>query len=299
MGTVMKVRCAGIAVVAMCVGMGGCNRNQEQPPEQASQATGPDPADANLASPDQTGRNTAQNQAPAASAPPASQPAYSQAPAPQQASQQSAPQPSYEPPPANQSAANENYASYNDQPVEASQPPPPLPEYTQPPCPGEDYIWTPGSWGYAQSGYYWVPGAWVIAPFVGALWTPPYWAFEGGRYRWNHGYWGSHIGFYGGVNYGFGYTGRGFYGGYWSGRDFHYNRAVTNVNVREVHNVYNHVVNNVTVNRISYNGGRGGIEQRPIPAELAAERERRVAPVPAQIQHQRAANCARLLDASR
>src|SRR5262249_47384317 len=42
--------------------------------------------------------------------------------------------------------------------VYASQPPPPLPVYTQPPCPGDDYIWTPGYWAWADTGYYWVPG---------------------------------------------------------------------------------------------------------------------------------------------
>src|SRR5579859_3381669 len=53
-----------------------------------------------------------------------------------------------------------DYDNY-DEPVEyATQAPPPLPEYDQPPCPGDDYIWTPGYWNYASEGYYWVPGAW-------------------------------------------------------------------------------------------------------------------------------------------
>src|SRR5690348_9048043 len=51
--------------------------------------------------------------------------------------------------------------------------PPALPVYVQPPCPGPDYMWTPGYWAWdPDSGYYWVPGTWVAAPFVGALWTP-------------------------------------------------------------------------------------------------------------------------------
>ena len=42
--------------------------------------------------------------------------------------------------------------------------PPPLPVYSQPVCPGDGYIWTPGYWAYGPDGYYWVPGTWVIAP---------------------------------------------------------------------------------------------------------------------------------------
>ena len=33
--------------------------------------------------------------------------------------------------------------------------PPALPIYAQPICPGDGYIWTPGYWAYANSGYYW------------------------------------------------------------------------------------------------------------------------------------------------
>ena len=77
--------------------------------------------------------------------------------------------------PVNQSAQSyyTPVTSQYEQPVETTEPPPPLPEYSQPPCPGENYVWTPGYWGYATGGYYWVPGAWVLAPWVGALWTPP------------------------------------------------------------------------------------------------------------------------------
>lgn len=195
-----------------------------------------------------------------------------------------------------QTANNQDDGQYYDDQADdsgaavyASQPPPPLPQYNQPPCPGDNYIWTPGYWGYADAGYYWVPGVWVLAPYVDALWTPPYWEFYGNRYRWHRGYWGSHIGFYGGIDYGFGYTGRGYYGGYWNGGRFAYNRAVTNVNTNIVHNVYQRPVTNVTVNRISYNGGPGGTNVRPIAAEEAALRERRSPPVAAQIQHARSA----------
>src|SRR6516162_11244676 len=89
--------------------------------------------------------------------------------------------------------------------VQANEPPPPLPVYEQPPCPVEGYIWTPGYWAWGIGGYYWVPGTWVAPPRVGLLWTPGYWAFAGGVYAFHAGYWGPHVGFYGGVNYGFGY----------------------------------------------------------------------------------------------
>src|SRR5215472_18993243 len=93
--------------------------------------------------------------------------------------------------------------------------PPALPVYAQPICPGAGYIWTPGYWAYGPMGYYWVPGTWVVAPTPGFLWTPGYWGWGGGAYIWHAGYWGPHVGFYGGVNYGFGYFGAGFAGGYW------------------------------------------------------------------------------------
>ena len=85
--------------------------------------------------------------------------------------------------------------------------PPALPLYEQPPCPASGYIWTPGYWAYSAEAadYYWVPGTWVVAPALGLLWTPGYWAIEAGAYLWNAGYWASHVGFYGGINYGYGY----------------------------------------------------------------------------------------------
>ena len=120
--------------------------------------------------------------------------------------------------------------------------PPALPVYAQPICPGPGNFWTPGYWGWNDDGgYYWVPGTWVVAP-VGMLWTPGYWGWGGGLYAWHGGYWGSHIGFYGGVNYGFGYGGVGFAGGEWRGGSFFYNRAVTNISVTNVTNVYSRTV---------------------------------------------------------
>ncbi|HVN44538.1 MAG TPA: YXWGXW repeat-containing protein [Steroidobacteraceae bacterium] len=182
--------------------------------------------------------------------------------------------------------------------VQANEPPPPLPTYEQPPCPVEGYIWTPGYWAWAPAGYYWVPGTWVAPPRVGLLWTPGYWGFVGGVYVFHGGYWGPHVGFYGGVNYGFGYGGVGFAGGRWVGNSFAYNQSVTNVNVTVVHNTYNEtVVNNVTtVSRVSYNGGAGGIAAAPTPQERMAAQESHVPPTPTQHQHlqQAAANPALL-----
>jgi hypothetical protein len=113
------------------------------------------------------------------------------------------------------------YAQETDQatqgqgPVTAPAAPPAIPDYAQPEAPGDGYMWTPGYWAWGSGGYYWVDGAWVEPPYVDALWTPGYWGFGFGDYMWYPGYWGLGIGYYGGINYGFGYFGRGFHGGYW------------------------------------------------------------------------------------
>ena len=175
---------------------------------------------------------------------------------------------------------------------QAPQPPPPLPEYEQPECPAPNDLWSPGYWSWGSAGYYWVPGVWVAAPYVGALWTPGYWGFARNVYGWHSGYWGPHIGYYGGVRYGFGYVGIGFLGGFWSHDRFNYNRAVTRVDPVRITNVYNRtvIVNNITIiNNVSYNGGPGGNRYRPSPAEIAASRERHVPPQPEQLQVVRAA----------
>jgi hypothetical protein len=174
--------------------------------------------------------------------------------------------------------------------------PPALPVYAQPICPGPGYLWTPGYWGWNDvGGYYWVPGTWVVGP-VGMLWTPGYWGFAGGLYGWHAGYWGPHVGFYGGINYGFGYGGVGFGGGEWRGGAFFYNRAVMNVNVTSIHNVYNRtvVVNNV---HTSFNGP-GGIEARATAQEEAYGHERHTEALAAQTEHEHAASQNRALFAS-
>jgi WXXGXW repeat (2 copies) len=167
--------------------------------------------------------------------------------------------------------------------------PPELPVYEQPPVPGAGYIWTPGYWAWGDDDYYWVPGTWVEAPQPGYLWTPGYWGWNDGLYVWNGGYWGPHIGFYGGVNYGFGYVGHGYEGGYWENGGFRYNSAYNNLHGNvQITNVYNHTVI-VENNHTSFNGGHGGIQARPSPNEMAAQHEQHVSPVQAQIQHEQGA----------
>jgi hypothetical protein len=173
--------------------------------------------------------------------------------------------------------------------------PPLLPVYTQPVAPGDGYLWTPGYWAYGDEGYYWVPGVWVQPPTVGLLWTPGYWGWGGGVYLFHAGYWGPHVGFYGGVNYGFGYGGSGFYGGRWVGGRFAYNTAVVNVNTTIIHNTYvdRTVINTGVGVRTSFNGGVGGIQARASVQENAYARENHIAPTAEQQNHMQMARADR------
>ncbi len=139
--------------------------------------------------------------------------------------------------------------------------PPPLPLYAQPLVRGEGYIWTPG-----------------------------YWAFEGAGYLWHVGYWGNQVGYYGGLNYGYGYTGTGYQGGRWEGSVFRYNRAASYVDSRVVHNVYNsRVANGAQTARVSFSGSPArasaripAAPQRPAVAAIAG-------PTAEQVQHEHTA----------
>jgi hypothetical protein len=176
--------------------------------------------------------------------------------------------------------------------------PPVLPVYDQPLCPGPGYIWTPGYWAYGDADYYWVPGTWVLPPAVGLLWTPGYWGYERGGYLWHAGYWGPHVGYYGGINYGFGYGGVGFEGGYWDHGAFFYNTAVMRVNRTVVTNVYSKtIIKNETVRNFSFNGP-GGIKAQPTQQEIAWSHEQHTAPTTLQLQHQHTASTNRALFAS-
>lgn len=167
--------------------------------------------------------------------------------------------------------------------------PPPLLVYEQPPCPDQGLIWTPGYWAYGPDGYYWVPGAWVPAPFVGALWTPGYWGWSSGMYYWHPGYWGRHVGYYGGINYGFGYFGIGFIGGRWNGGFFEYNTAVWRVNRGYIHRTYEdrdwnrHYVDRRS--RVAFSGGPGGIRHDPDAREREYMREQHYQHTSFQDQH--------------
>jgi hypothetical protein len=139
--------------------------------------------------------------------------------------------------------------------------PPALPVYVQPDPPDPSYIWTPGHWRYDHffMDYYWVPGTWVAAPAPGLLWTPGYWYWRGGNFVFSDGYWGPHIGFYGGINYGFGYEGHGFYR----------------------HHGEEHSTNNTS----SFNGGPGGVKAQPTPEERVAMKEKHTPATAEQKKH--------------
>ncbi|MBV8147567.1 MAG: YXWGXW repeat-containing protein [Candidatus Eremiobacteraeota bacterium] len=181
-------------------------------------------------------------------------------------------------------------------------PPPELPVYnTIPPAPAPNYMWTPGYWAWGSYGYYWVPGTWVMAPQTGYYWTPGYWGYNNGYYGWNAGYWAPQVGYYGGINYGFGYYGNGFAGGMWQPSGFAYNTAVWPVNTSTVTNVYvNRTVINKTVivRRTAYNGGPGGIVAHPDARQLQVAHLHHIAMTPDQRAHVNAAAQDRRLLAS-
>jgi hypothetical protein len=177
--------------------------------------------------------------------------------------------------------------------VTASIAPPVLPVYAQPPIPGPGYIWIPGHWAWDGQEYYWVPGFWELPPAVDLLWTPGYWAWNDtdDDYVYYSGYWAPTVGFYGGVDYGFGYPGEGYYGGYWRNHQFFYNRDVNNLGAAHIATVFNQPVPAASApTRVSFNGGNGGATARPTSAQLAILRGRHDPPTAAQVQHQQAAS---------
>ena len=182
-------------------------------------------------------------------------------------------------------------ATQDDAAMQAQQAPPELPTYEQPPCPTDGYLWQPGYWAFnLRNGFFWVPGVWVAPPNPGLLWTPSYWGYVNGVYLFHRGYWGATVGFYGGINYGYGYVGVGFIGGGWHEGHFRYNTAVVHVNETVIHNTYvdRTVIRNTAVSRTSFNGP-GGVTAKPRPEELAAARQPHVQPTSEQLSHQQAA----------
>jgi hypothetical protein len=161
--------------------------------------------------------------------------------------------------------------------------------YAQPLVPGDGYIWTPGYWAWnaPDNDYYWVPGTWVLAPSAGELWTPGYWGYENAGYFWHAGYWGSSVGYYGGLNYGYGYSGSGYQGGRWNHGAFQYNRAVSNVNTTLVHNVYSApVVNRAAATHTSFSGGPSGARAQPTAAQRKVQVAQHAGPTAEQVQHE-------------
>src|SRR5215469_16309115 len=180
--------------------------------------------------------------------------------------------------------------------------PPPLPVYEQPACPVAGYIWTPGYWGWNADyyDYYWVPGVWVAPPRVGLLWTPGWWGWSNGAFAFNQGYWGPTVGFYGGINYGWGYTGNGYWGGRWSGNTFQYNTAITRVNKTVINNTYvnNSFTKNVNANRTSFNGPNGIKAEPTAEQTAAAANAKKEGPTSQQLARQQAAAKDKNLQAS-
>lgn len=168
--------------------------------------------------------------------------------------------------------------------------PPPLPIYAQPMVPGEGYIWAPGYWSWSDDNndYFWVPGTWVLAPSPGDLWTPGYWSFDSNYYLWHGGYWGPEVGFYGGLNYGYGYAGVGYAGGRWRHGVFGYNSYVSNVSVRYVQDIYNdHPHDPGRADHTSFNGGRYGSTAHATAQQRTARDHAHAEPSLQQQQHER------------
>jgi hypothetical protein len=168
--------------------------------------------------------------------------------------------------------------------------PPPLPEYEQPACPDDGYLWTPGYWAYGDYGYYWVPGTWVQPPQVGLLWTPGYWGWRGNNYAFYPGYWGNDVGFYGGINYGYGYGGDGYRGGHWQGGSFYYNSNANNFGSANVRNRYADATAGGAAGNISFNGGEAGVQAQPSEQQKQFAAARHVQPTSVQMAHARAAS---------
>jgi len=166
--------------------------------------------------------------------------------------------------------------------------PPPIPSYAQPAIPEEGYLWMPGFWTRREDvrDYYWVPGTWVKPPRPGLLWTPPYWSRIEDGYAFHAGYWDETVGFYGGINYGYGYAGDGYQGGRWEDGTFFYNRATNNLGSLNIAHLYDQTIADADPSiHVSFNGGSRGIEARPTPQQESLARDRHVAPTAEQQRH--------------
>ena len=172
----------------------------------------------------------------------------------------------------------------------ASAAPPPLPSYSQSTLPGPGFLWIPGYWALGGDGYYWTPGYWARPPAADLFWTPGYWAWNASNhdYVFHSGYCAPTVGYYGGIDYRFGYSGQGYHGGFWRNDQFVYNRAVNDLGNVHVATYANQVF--APAKHISYNGGTGGTAARPTPAQIAAMRGRHIGPTHTQILNQETAS---------
>ena len=110
-----------------------------------------------------------------------------------------------------------------------------------------------------------MPGTWVEPPAEGLLWTPGYWGWVNHGYRWHPGYWGTTVGFYGGIDYGYGYSGVGYEGGYWNDGAFDDNRSANNIDAAIVRNTY--------VRTVSSPGAEATLVTMVEPAEQVLDRQ--------------------------
>jgi WXXGXW repeat (2 copies) len=167
-------------------------------------------------------------------------------------------------------------------------PPPPLPSYEQPAIPAQGYLWVPGFWAWRKSvpDYFWVPGTWVRPPQPGLLWTPPYWSRIDGGYAFHAGYWADQVGFYGGIDYGYGYAGNGYQGGRWENGKLSYNRAVNNLGSLAMASVYDQsVTRDGKATRVSFNGGSKGTTAQPTQQQETQADARHVGATAEQRKH--------------
>ena len=176
--------------------------------------------------------------------------------------------------------------------VPVSVAPPSLPSYAQPAIPADGYLWMPGFWAWREEvpDYYWVPGTWVKPPRPGLLWTPAYWSRTQGGYDFHAGYWAADVGFYGGIDYGFGYSGDGYRGGRWQNGAFLYNRSANNLGSANIAHAYDQAATTVgkpaQANfRASFNGGRQGTKAQPTSQQQELAHGRHFAPTAEQQNH--------------
>ena len=168
--------------------------------------------------------------------------------------------------------------------IQADEAPPPLPEYDQPPIPAPGYLWTPGYWAWNNVDYYWVPGVWVEPPQPGCCGLPAIGGLSAASMPSEPAIGGRTSDSTAASTTASAIPAAAMKADAGRASNFFYNTAVNSVRSTQVTNVYNSpvVVNNVTtINRVSFNGGKGGIVAAPTPQETLAASEPRVPPTEA------------------